>query len=77
MNAKDRKQLQSILDKIVELKEQLEIIKESEQEKFDNLTEGLQATERGQKLEEGVEQLESAFSSLEEAGEYLEEAINF
>ncbi len=76
MNAKDRKQIQLIIDKIGELKQEIESLKESEQEKYDNLSEGLQATERGQKLEEGVDQLESCCSSLEEAEEYLQEAIN-
>lgn len=39
---------------------------EAEREKFDNMPEGLQQTEKGEKLEEAADQLESADSSLEE-----------
>lgn len=47
----------------------IEEIKDEEQEKFDNLSEGLQQSERGQNLEAAVSALETA---MEAAGEYAE-----
>jgi hypothetical protein len=40
-----------------EAQEIIESIKDGEQEKFDNLSEGLQQTEKGQKFEETVSTL--------------------
>lgn len=44
---------------------ELESIAEEERDKFDNLTEGLQATERGQAISEAADTLESAVSDLQ------------
>lgn len=74
MNAKDRKVIQNLIDSLSEIKEQVEFLRDAEQEKFDNLSDGLQATDKGQKLETGIDLLDSAFSSLEEANEYLTDA---
>ncbi len=67
MNKENRKELERAINLIEEAKLIVEQIKDEEQEKFDNLSEGLQASEKGQKFEETVETLDTAFSQLEEA----------
>ena len=74
MNAESRKAVQSILNDLCEIDTQIEAFKgkveqlqEEEQEKFDNLSAGLQASERGQLLEQAAAQLASAIDYLESA----------
>ena len=67
MNDKTRKLLKSAVETIEILNESISTIKDEEQEKFDNLPEGLQQSENGQKFEETVGSLEEAISNLEEA----------
>lgn len=50
-------------------KEGIEPLIEEEQEAYDNLTEGLQQAERGEKMQEGISDLESAVSSIDELDE--------
>lgn len=67
MNKYDRKELKraiALLDKEHEI---IESVKDIEQGKFDNLPEGLQQSEKGQKFEETVSTLEDALNSIEEA----------
>lgn len=49
------------------LKETLESIRDDEQEKFDNMPEGLQASERGSTLESNVSELDDAITNLNDA----------
>lgn len=49
------------------LKETLESIRDDEQEKFDNMPEGLQVSERGQTLENNVSELDSVITDIETA----------
>jgi hypothetical protein len=67
MNNANRKELEKAIAFIEDAKGIIEQIKDEEQEKFDNLSEGLQQTERGQKFEETASVLDDAFSQLEEA----------
>ena len=66
MNKADRAELQKAHDMIEEAKSIIETIGEQEQEKFDNLTEGLQASERGQKFEETASSLADAAGALDD-----------
>ncbi len=75
MNQDNRKELQRAISLIEEANEIVERIKEGEQEKFDNLSEGLQQSERGQKFEENVSILDDAFSQLEDSIENIQNAI--
>ena len=67
MNNTDRNELQRAIDLIEQAKEIVEMVKNGEQEKFENLSDGLQQSERGQKLEESASILDDVFSSLDEA----------
>ena len=75
MNAKRRAAIQRIIDKIEELRSDIEALRDEEQEAFDNLPESLQYSEKGERMEEAVSQLEYSDYSLQEAIDYLTEAI--
>lgn len=75
MNKSDRKQLEKALELLDQVKIIIEEIRDAEQEKFDNLSEGLQQTERGQKFEQNVSNLEYAFDELESAYGNIEESM--
>lgn len=67
MNKHDRKRLAELIDQIQALVNEVDEIGQSEQEKFDNLTEGLQQSERGQQYQEVADAIESACSDIEDA----------
>lgn len=80
MNATDRKKANAIISQIEALKAQAEELAgelrelaDAEQEKFDNMPEGLQGGDRGQAMEEAAGNLSSAADALESGS--LEEAL--
>jgi len=72
MNKNDRKRLEKAIDLINEAMEIVTEIRDEEEGKFYNLTEGLQQTERGQKMEENVASLEDIASQLEMAAQEID-----
>lgn len=81
MNKQQRKTLAGALAKLGAVKEALEAAKqvvsdlaEEEQEKFDNMPEGLQGGEKGQAIEEAANTLSEISDSLQTALDALEEA---
>lgn len=75
MNNQRRKTLADISAALESLREQLGDVHSEEQDAFDNMPEGLQDSERGQKTQEAIEQLDSAFSDLESAIEAIGNAM--
>lgn len=75
MNKNDRKELKRAIDLIAEGKEIIDSVTISEQSKFDNLPEGLQCSEKGEKFEEDISALEEISSNLEEIIGSIEELI--
>lgn len=75
MNRSRRKNLQSILDKLEDLKSDLELIQEEEDEYRDNIPENMQESERYEKADEACANLETAISDLEEVMESIECAM--
>lgn len=72
MNKKDREQvakllgeLQELNSKVEDIGNQLRDLADAEQGKFDNMSEGLQQAENGQKIEQAAENLSSAADSCE------------
>lgn len=57
MNKNDRKELQKAMSLLEEARSILDCIADQEQEKYDNLTDGLQQTDRGQQYEANAEDL--------------------
>lgn len=72
MNAQGRKQVQALLEKLENLRSEMEAVgseiqslSEEERDKYDNLPEGLQQCEAGEKLDEIASQLEEAVDACE------------
>lgn len=75
MNAQRGKWINSVWDKLDELKSEIESIMEEEQEAYDNLPESIQDGERGEKMQEAIDNLSNSMDSIDEAISYLESAI--
>jgi hypothetical protein len=66
MNKVRRKELSNIIEGLNLLKGRLDSIANDEQFAFDNLTEGLQQTSRGEAMEENADNMFEALDKLEE-----------
>lgn len=75
MNKERRKQLQEVVNKISEAHDLLDEILSDEQDAFDNMPEGLQSSERGETMEEGIYNMEEARDNLEDITNTLEEVM--
>jgi len=75
MNKAQRAQISDAAAKVREAISVLEGIRDEEQEKFDNLPEGLQASPTGEKLSEGSENLSSGIDTLTSAIDDLDQGI--
>ena len=58
-----------------EAQEIIEWARDDEQEAFDNLPEGLQVSERGERMEENVDNLDNAASGFEDIIDYINEVL--
>lgn len=76
MNAKRRKQVAKLTEQFREIYNEIERIRDEEQEAYDNLPESLQDSERGESMYAAIDQLESAMSDSESAISALEEITN-
>jgi len=76
MNDAQRKRLDGMYNTLHKIKSDLEDMGEEEREKFDNLNEGLQASERGQLIDSAATALEEAASMLDSALSSVDEARN-
>ena len=59
MNSANRRDLASIIS-------DLQSLLDEEQSKYDNLPEGLQASEKGETLQFGIDQMQEAIDALEQ-----------
>lgn len=73
MNAKDRKQLQNLISQIDDIKVAIEDMLDYEQEKYDNLPDGIRDSERGDNMYNAIDVLENAVNSLDETIDGLNE----
>lgn len=67
MNKERRKRLAEAFEKIVEVREILEGVKDEEQEAYDNLPENFQNGERGEEMQNYIEMIDEACGYLEDA----------
>lgn len=72
MNRRDRTELAKALALMNQAKEILETLKDAEREKYDNLSEGLQASSKGEAIGTAADALESAYDGLNNAVSELE-----
>lgn len=66
MNKQRRAAIAKVIDKINQNKDELQSILDDEEFAFDNLSEGLQATEMGQTMEEAIDVLGEVIEGLNE-----------
>lgn len=72
MNKSRREQLERAAALIEEAKQIIEFVCEEEQQAYDNMPEGFQDGERGEKMTTAIDAMEDAISSLDEVfGTYL------
>lgn len=71
MNKARAKKIQTVIERLAKLKEMVEELQQEEQDAFDNASEKLQESEKGEAMEEAARDLEQSISSLDEAIEYL------
>lgn len=74
MNDKNRKQIQKWIDNLEEIKTGIDNMVFDETDKYDNMPESLQESERGESIQEATENLDSSTMSIDDAIEYLQEA---
>lgn len=74
MNKQRRARIQEVVDQISVLCQELEELRDEEQEYMDNMPENLQCSEKYEIAGEAVNNLDSAIGSLEEAIDYANEA---
>jgi hypothetical protein len=66
MNDFRRKRLDYLKDKLADICDEIEIIREEEENAFDNLPESLQESERGEAIQHAVYQLEEISDNLQQ-----------
>jgi hypothetical protein len=76
MNKQDRKQLQQAIDFLNSAKDTLEFVAGAEREKFDNVPENLQGSEKFAALEHVADELDIRISELEDIVIGIEELFN-
>ena len=76
MNNARRKELRLAISKIEILEGEITAVSEEEQECYQNLPEGIQDGERGEKMDENCQELDEIVSELEDLRNRIEEIIN-
>ena len=74
MNKERRERIQEVVDQIGVLCQELEELRDEEQEYMNNMPENLQGSEKYEIAEEAVSNLDSAIDNLTEAIDYANEA---
>lgn len=72
MNAKRRERISAVIQKLGEIKDEIETLRDEEQEAFESMPESLQQSDRGQSSESSVDALNQACNNLEGATTDLE-----
>ncbi|MDO5146112.1 MAG: hypothetical protein Q4D60_03840 [Eubacteriales bacterium] len=73
MNKQRRKRLGEAFDKLSEIQEILEEVKNDEQEAYDNLPESFQYGERGEEMQNYIEMIEEVDGYIEDAKSVIEQ----
>ncbi|QQS31880.1 MAG: hypothetical protein IPM50_09320 [Acidobacteriota bacterium] len=76
MNKQRRKHLVYLLEKLEEAQVQLSALAEEERDYFDNMPEGIQTSEKGEKADDIATQLEDIAAYIEEQINELQCVIN-
>lgn len=73
MNKQNRKMIEGYISQLEDLKGNIEAMKDEEEEKLDNMPDGLQESERGEAIQDAIDNLDSASDSIGDAIDYLNE----
>jgi DNA-binding protein H-NS len=76
MNNQRRKIINEAIAKLEEVGETISEVLDDEQDAYDNLPEGIQASDRGDTMETAISVLESAMPLFEQLAEELAEATH-
>lgn len=71
MNKSRLKNISDIIGSMNEIEDKLECILNDENDSYDNMLEGLQCSEQGERSENAINNLEEAIESLRSSREYL------
>lgn len=77
MNAKRRKEIQSIIAILENANERVSRLRDEEEDAFNNLPESLQETDKGEDMQAACEALENAENGFDEIIDYLREANDY
>lgn len=75
MNKQRRTEIEAVLNELADLRSRIESIQSDEQDAYDNMPEGLQQSERGQKAEEACSRLEDAVTAFDDIESALNDAM--
>lgn len=75
MNAQGRKAIEKYMATLEVVKNNLENMRNEEEEKYDNMPECLQESEQGEAMQEVIEALETASDGLDEVISGLQEIV--
>lgn len=73
MNRQRRKKLLQAFEKIGEVKDILDEVRQEEQDAYDNLPENFQYGERGEEMQNYIEMIDEAYGYLDDAGSVIDQ----
>ena len=73
MNAEQRKVIAELIDQLSVIMDKIEMIKDDEESKYDNLPESIQNSEKGDKFQENIDTLDEAYNNVYYAIDSLNE----
>lgn len=75
MNKARRKRIETIVEKLTDLRAELDDIQDEERTALDSLPENMQSGEKAEKYEEVIDQIQEALDDLDQVTEKLNETI--
>lgn len=76
MNKARKEEIARIVLQLGVLRDELELVMGEEQEALDNIPEGIQTSERGERMEENVDAIEEAANHIVEGIDILEDMLD-
>lgn len=73
MNNQRRKQLKDIKSELLNIQQRLKDLMDEEQQAFDNLSDSLQCSERGEKMEDAISNMDYSYDSITDAIKEIDE----
>ncbi|MHC3436327.1 hypothetical protein KDK82_5949 [Delftia sp. K82] len=75
MNAQRRKEIEEVLNELADLRSRIDGLHGEEQDAYDNMPEGLKASERGQASEAAASALDDALTAFDDIESSLNDAM--